>query len=355
MMASQPDSSRSSDPSRPLLTVAAELETKSSASQEALRPLTERILARLPGPRALWVMAWAALPLVLLALPLTFNLISSSAGGTRAPSELVTAVVTVYVVTLSLWAARRMARDAARVEERLTALRPGGEAFREIGYVFVPLVMTVVTSVVGVVAAWTTTGASVPFALFALPFLINLPLMTALWTYLAVLIGLDRLGRRKLHLDDAFPADPGLGLTSVGAIAFRAFLIFVAGLLPMLVVSFVNPVYLILDLLLFLPGVGLFVLSLYRLHRQMVVTRHRHLERARALYVQAHGPHWESGNLADWQRDAGMLLAVAEMERRASSISTWPFSPSSMAVMLTLTIGLSVTLTGRLITFALGL
>ena len=353
-MASQPDSSRSNDPSRPLLAVPTEPETSSHASQEELRPLTERILERLPGPRALWVTVWAGLPLVLLALPLTFNLVSST-GGARAGSELLTAVVYIYVVALSLWAARTMARDAAKVEQRLAALQPGGEAFREIGYALVPLVMTVITSVVGVVAAWRTTGDWRPLVLFPLPFLINLSLMTALWTYLAVLIGLDRLGRRKLRLDDAFPADPGLGLTPVGALAFRVFLIFVAGFLPLLVVSFVNPVYLILDLVLFAPGVALFVLSLYRLHRQMIATRRRHVERARALFVQAHGPHWESGDLAGWRRDSGMLLAVAEMERRANSTSTWPFSSGSRAVILTLTIGLSVTLIGRLITFTLGL
>lgn len=325
------------------------------AAPKPLLPLTERILARLPGPRALWLVAWTALPFVYLALPLTFNLARSDTGGARVGSEALIAAVYVYAVALSLWAARRMARDAASVEQRLAALRPGGAAFREAGSRAAPLVMTVVTSVVGVTAAWLTAPSATPLLLAPLPFLINLPLMTALWTYLAVLIGLDRLGRRKLHLDDAFPADTVLGLSPIGTLAFRVFLIFVAGFIPVLVVSFVNPAYLILDLVLFAPGVALFVLSLYRLHRQMLATRRRHVERARALYVAAHGPHWESGDLTGVRRDAGLLLAVAEMERRASSISTWPFPPSMSAVILTLIVGLSVTLTGRLITFAAGL
>ena len=29
-----------------------------------LLPLTERVLARLPGPRVLWILLWASLPLV---------------------------------------------------------------------------------------------------------------------------------------------------------------------------------------------------------------------------------------------------------------------------------------------------
>jgi hypothetical protein len=32
-------------------------------------PLTERLLGRLPGPRAAWVLAWAALPLAAGLLP----------------------------------------------------------------------------------------------------------------------------------------------------------------------------------------------------------------------------------------------------------------------------------------------
>ena len=32
-------------------------------------PLTERLLSRLPGPRAAWVLAWAAIPVVAGLLP----------------------------------------------------------------------------------------------------------------------------------------------------------------------------------------------------------------------------------------------------------------------------------------------
>jgi hypothetical protein len=324
-------------------------------SQKPFLPLTEWILARLPGPRAAWLVVWIALPVVYLALPLTFNLERSDAQSTGARSEALIATVYVYALALSLWAARRMAHDAASIESRLATLRPGRAAFRQVDSRMAPLAITMAVSAVGVTAASLTADSATPLLLLPLPFLINLPLMTALWTYLAVLIGLDRLGRRKLNLDDAFPADTVLGLGPIGTLAFRVFLVFVAGFVPVLVVSFVNPAFLILDLVLFVPGVALFVLSLYRLHLQMAATRHRHVERARALYVAAYAPHWESGDPAGVRRDAGLLLAVAEMERRAASISTWPFQPGTRAVILTLVVGLSVTLAGRLISFAVGL
>jgi hypothetical protein len=61
--------------------------------------------------------------------------------------------------------------------------------------------------------------------------LVNLPLLTAVWVYLALLLGLDRLGRRTLSLT-AFPEDLSLGLGEVGRLAFTAFWIYAAGFVP---------------------------------------------------------------------------------------------------------------------------
>ena len=329
------------------------LELVTKPPPDALRPLTERILTRLPGPRPLWFVLWTTVPLVYLALPATFDLTRSDVGG-PAPEILVPSVY-AYVIALSLWGTRKMARNAAVVGRQLTQLRTGQHAFRKINNVAVPLALALAASTVGTIAGAMALDSWVGLLLFPLPFLVNLPLMTAIWTYLAVLIGLDRLGRRKLDLDDAFPADPELGLGPVGSLAFTAFLIFVAGFTPVLVISFVNPVFLILDLVLLVPGVVLFFLSLYRLHRQMSETRSRHLERARALYMRAHVPVWESDDLDVWRRDSSLLQGVSEIERRATSINTWPFSSSVSATIFAISVGLSVTLVGRVITFAVGL
>jgi hypothetical protein len=329
------------------------LELVTKPPPDALRPLTERILTRLPGRRPLWFVLWATVPFVYLALPATFDLSRSDVGGT-SPEALVAAVY-AYVIALSLWGARKMARDAAAVGRQLTWLYTGQRAFRKIDNVAVPLALTLAASAVGAIAGAVALGSWIGLLLFPLYFLVNLPLMTAVWTYLAVLIGLDRLGRGKLDLDDAFPADPVLGLGPVGSLAFTAFLIFVTGFVPVLVVSFVNPIFLIVDLVLLVPGVVLFFMSLYRLHRQMSETRSRHVQRARGLYMRANAAVWESDDLEVWRRESSLLRAVSEIERRATSISTWPFSSSVSATILAISVGLSVTLVGRVITFVVGL
>jgi hypothetical protein len=84
--------------------------------------------------------------------------------------------------------------------------------------------------------------------------LLNVPLMTAVWVYLALLLGLHRLGRRTLSLA-AFPQDLSLGLGEVGRLAFTAFWIYGAGFAPLLVVNFTNPIGPLFILGLFLVGV----------------------------------------------------------------------------------------------------
>jgi hypothetical protein len=85
-------------------------------------------------------------------------------------------------------------------------------------------------------------------------FQINLPLLTAVWVYLALLLGLNRLGRRTLSLT-AFPKDLSLGLSEAGRLAFTAFGMHAAGFAPILAISITNPVRLLLDLGLFPLGV----------------------------------------------------------------------------------------------------
>ena len=338
-------------------------------------PLTERILARLPGRRPVWVFVWAALPFAYAALSATLDLTTGLGPTSR---ELITAGAYSYAIALSLWAVRKMARDAAAVAMEVTALRKHEETpsifrgraaeqsvavgleeepryFRDMGSVAIPLGLTLATSVAGSVAAVLILGPWPGLLLWPLPLLVNLPLMTALWSYLSVLIGLDRLGRQKLHLDDTFPEDPLLGLRPVGSLAFSVFLIMVAGFIPVLLVSLVSPLFLILDLLLFVPGVTLFVLSLYRLHRQMAATRRRHMRRARELYARAFGPPWASGELEDWRRDSGLLQAVTAIEQRATTIRTWPFSPGVGAWIVGISTSLAVTIVGRLLLGVLGL
>jgi hypothetical protein len=126
--------------------------------------------------------------------------------------------------------------------------------------------------------------------------LVNLPLLTAVWVYLTLLLGLDRLGRRTLSLT-AFPQDLSLGLGEVGRLAFTAFWIYGAGFAPVLVINFANPVGLLLILGLFLLGVLVLFGCLQGLHRQLLAARRHHLAWAGQLYARAYEPI-RSGSLA---------------------------------------------------------
>lgn len=56
-------------------------------------PLTERILARLPGPRAAWVLAWAAVPMAAGIAPGSYL---TTVGAESIAARLLTGVAFAY-------------------------------------------------------------------------------------------------------------------------------------------------------------------------------------------------------------------------------------------------------------------
>jgi hypothetical protein len=293
-------------------------------------PLTERLLGRLPGPRVAWVAAWAAVP-VAAALPPGAYL--ATVGARPIGVRLLTGLVYAYAVALAVWAIGRFAREceaAQRSVDRL-AERPeqASPVFRGMASTWGPLALTLVFVAVTV---WRTAVlGDVRAALLWLPaaLLVNLPLLTAVWVYLALLLGLDRLGRRTLSLT-AFPEDLSLGLGEVGRLAFTAFWIYTAGFAPVLLVNFANPPRLLLTLGLFLLGVLLFFGCLQGLHRQLVAARRHFLEWAGQLYTRAYEPV-RSGSQAALGEQAQPLQAAEVIQRRAEAIQQWPFQQHRLA------------------------
>ena len=160
---------------------------------------------------------------------------------------------------------------------------------------------------------------------------LNLPLMTAVWVYRALLVGLHRLGGRSLSLA-VFPQDLSLGLGEVGQLAFTAFWIYGAGFAPVLVVNVTNPIGLLLSLGLFLLGVGVFFACLEGLHRQLLAARRHYLAWAGQLYARAYAPI-QSGSLAALGEQNQLLQAAEVIYRRAEAIQQWPFQQRRLAQM----------------------
>ncbi len=273
-------------------------------------PLTERLLGRLPEPRVAWVLAWAAVPVVAGLLPSAYV---ASVGARALSVRLLAGLVFAYAVVLAFWAVGRFTRESNLVERSVDQLAAGpeqaaGPVFRGMASTPGPLALTLVFVTVTV---WrTAVVGDLGAALVWLPVavLLNLPLMTAVWAYLVLLVGLYRLGRRSLSLA-AFPQDLSLGLGEVGRLAFTAFWIYGAGFAPIVVVNFTNPVGLLFILGLFLLGVGIFFACLEGLHRQLLAARRHYLAWAGQLYARAYEP-MRSGSVAALGEQAHLLLAA---------------------------------------------
>jgi hypothetical protein len=300
---------------------------------DAILPLTERLLGRLPGPRLAWVLAWAALPVTAGLLPGAYL---ATVGAKPLPVRLLIGLVFAYAVVLAFWGVGRFTRESTTVERSVDQLAAGPEqaatpVFRGMASTWGPLALTLVFVLVTV---WRTAVLGDPWAaLLWLPvsLLVNLPLLTAFWVYLALLLGLARLGRRTLSLT-AFPQDLSLGLGEVGRLAFTAFWIYGAGFAPVLLVNFANPIGLLLILGLFLLGVLVFFACLEGLHHQLLAARRHYLEWAGQLYARAYEPI-RSGSLAAMGEQAQLLQAAEVIYRRAEAIQEWPFQQRRLVQM----------------------
>jgi hypothetical protein len=294
-------------------------------------PLTERVLGRLPGPRGAWVLTWVAVPVAAGLLPGAYR---ATVGVKPLPVRLLFGLVLAYAVALALWAVGSFTRGSRLVErsvDRLAA-QPGQvatPAFRGMASTRGPLALTLAFVAVTV---WRTAVLGGPWAALRwLPvsLLFNLAVMTAVWAYLALLLGLYRLGRRTLSLT-AFPKDPSLGLGEVGRLAVTALWTFVAGSAPVLLVSLTNPPILLLGLGLFLLGVAAFFGCLQGLHRQLLAARRHYLAWAGELYARAYEPA-RSGSLVALGEQARALQAAEVVHRRAQAIQEWPFQQRRLA------------------------
>ncbi|HEV8353526.1 MAG TPA: hypothetical protein VGR24_04950 [bacterium] len=323
-------------------------------------PLTSRILAALPGPKTLWVGVWA---LLVVLRPLLFTYVVALAGYPAGLEfflvRLRPHLVVAYMVVLSVWASERLQQEvdaATPAIERLTG-DAGIDRTRPIlglGGVSGPVVLTLLLTVFLSFTLFERYGLAVAAALVAPYLIINLPLMTLFWGYLALLVGLDRLGRRPLRLD-RFPDDPSLGLRPVGALASTTLWIFAALTVPFLLVNIDSRLDLAVGLVFFLAGIGLFFLSMARLHRQMAAAKQRYLASTRALYAEAFAPVKASWSLQSLAERVPLLGAAKALEDRALAIQEWPFDERTNSRIVILISGVTVAAISRFVLAALGL
>lgn len=322
------------------------------------RPLTDRVLAVLPGPRPAWMLAWALVPWLNLAVVLTAEELGWAAP-TDHSTEAVNRVAVSSAILLALWGATRISAELARlrpalaevVEEELPEVE---RLFRGVDSVAVPLLLTVAVGALLPLdeashGEWT--AAAVQGATWLV---IGVPLCTAVWVYAALQWGLHRLGRGQLTLV-GYRGDRALGLQSVGSLAFTAFWMLLGALTPLALTGAADRPAVLVTTAVLLASVALFFLSLRGLHRQMAAIKHTELDRARALYQEAYQPLQQDPTLARLQQQVAALNAAEALEKRAERIQAWPFDEGTFARIVTIATSAVATIIARVLLAPTGL
>ena len=299
-------------------------------------PITERMLRRLPGPRWLFISLWAAAVLMTPFVLTGAKWVTGPRTGFDGLGELASQAILSYVVALLLFGVTRLVDDATALRpdvQRLTnddPTRPGEAARR--WNLAGPIALSVVVVVVVSWSSWAMNGV-VP-TIVVLPFvaLAVLPVMTFVWTYLRLLIGLDQLGRARLALEP-FPQDRSLGLGVVGSLAFSGFALLAAAAVPTLIATTRNPTTFFIALVILAVNIPIFFLSMWRLHRQMSGAKARHVSDARALYAAAYEPLRTDASLSVLRSQAPVLDAARALEERAQRIQVWPIDEGLIAII----------------------
>jgi hypothetical protein len=322
-----------------------------------LIPLTERILARLPEPRRLWIGAWAVVPWLNASANLLLETGARSAvwEQSRALVALNYAVLS-FAIVITLCGVERIARRLETLRETTPNVLEGeaSEPFREMNSVVGPVVASAATAVAFGLSALTGDGWTSALLRGATWFVLGIALWTFLWTYASLQLGLVRLGRERL-VPEAGSVDPTLGLLPLGRVAFMGLWMLLAWLVPLVLTGLPDVVGVSIGAFVLAGALAAFFLSLLRLHRQMVEVKARELAIARELYTQAYEPVRTERTLEALERQHPLLGAADALEKRAQAIHEWPIDEGTVAWVITITTSVIAVAIGRLLLSPLGL
>lgn len=327
-----------------------------AATDSPLRPLSERILARLGGSRHVWVALWALVPWVNAGANLLLGTDRTSAVWEQSTTLVVLNYAAVSLaVVLSLWGARTIAGrlDTLRGPTSVILVGEAPEPFRAVDSQAGPVIASVVAAIAFGVS--NVDDGWLPALVRGGTWLVlGIALFSFIWTYGAVLLGLNRLGRARLD-PAALNVDPGLGLQPLGAVAATGLWVLLAWLVPLLLTGLPDVVGAVIGMAVLAVALVTFFLSMVGLHRQMVAVKRAEVERARALYAQAYEPVHASPTLDVLERQRNLLSAAEGLERRASSIHEWPFAERTPTLVITIITSVTAMTIGRLILDPFGL
>ncbi|WP_166879680.1 hypothetical protein [Salinibacterium sp. ZJ450] len=317
-------------------------------------PLTERILLALPGPKWLWVLVWALVPWLNLAVVVWLGVTDDVRG--PQPGDVLNRAAVTAAIVLSLWSAARLSdelqklRGSAKVLPELSS-PTAGKLFRGIDSVIAPLVATVVVALV-LPLDELVAGAPLAAVVQGITWLvIGIPLCTAGWAYLVLQFGLGRLDGSGLR----YTGDRTLGLDPVGRVAFTGLLMLVGIVLPLLITGVSDLSAVVVSSAVLVAGFVAFFLSLRRLHLRMVQVKRAELARVLELYRQAYEQVQHESSLDVLQQKIGLLTAAETLEKRAERIQRWPFDEATFARVVTIASSVVGVIIARLLLAPTGL
>jgi hypothetical protein len=331
---------------------------QTSAVPGRLPPLTERILARLPGARLLWIGVWALVPWANAGANVFLD-----TGGTSAVWEQSDLLVVLnyaalsFAVALTLWGTERIGRriEALRISTTSEALETEASGvFAGMKSATGPLVLSAASAIAFAVAAFIRDGWESALLRGATWLILGIAFWTFLWTYGSLTLGLNRLGQRHLRRDAAL-SDPSLGLRPLGSVAFMGLWMLLAWLVPVVLTGLPDVVGVVIGALVLFGALGAFFISLWRLHRQMVAVKDEELAVARELYGEAYEPVRAARTLETLDQQRQLLSAADALEKRAEAIHEWPVDQRTWAWVIALATSVVAITVGRLVVGALGL
>jgi hypothetical protein len=284
---------------------------------------------------------WSLIPLL---SPLVFGAAIRASGHAFGTDDVIALLMSqaglAYACLVLLVGTGLLARQAASARDELARLAPGDwptDLFRRMGSVRGPLLLTMTVLVITSANGWVAYGPLPPLAAGPLLFAYLVPILTFVWVDVAVLIDLDRIGRRPLALD-VFPQDRTLGLGRLGSLASTGLGLLLIAAVPALLAGAGEPVTLWVGLAIIALSVVVFLLSMWRLHRQMATAKARYVELTRRLYDEAYAPIRERPDASALEARSSVLSVAHALEERAADLPTWPVDEGTLrfiAVVIT--------------------
>ena len=324
---------------------------------DAVRPLSERILASLGRPRMLWRVAWSAVALI---SPFAFAAgasISDRPLGIEALANLlVTQAAISYACFVLLVGTGVLARRAGTLSQELAALESDGshtDLFGRANSGAGPILLTVVVAAIVSAGGAMTYGPLGPLASLPFLFVYLVPILTFVWVYVTILLDLNRFGRHPLTLA-GFPEDRTLGLRSIGVLASAGLGFLLIAAAPVFIAAGDEPVTLAIGLAIVGIALAAFVASMWPLHRQMAGAKERYVASTRRLYAEAYAPMTKDASQATLEAQSGALGAARSLDERAQSLQTWPIDEGTLRFVAVIVSGVVTSLVVRAVFAALG-